>query len=102
VNGGIRRALLALPALSLVGCATTIDPASTEHTISSNIHKFGPLEAKSVTCPGGVKRAQGVTFSCKLTLANTANGTTGSGTITVHEINGGNDIHFGPADVHVH
>ena len=100
---GLRPTLLVLPALfGIAGCATTIDPASTEHTIASNIRKFGPLEARSVACPGGVKQAQGVSFRCKLTLFNTANGATGSGTITVHEINGGHEIEFGPADVHVH
>jgi hypothetical protein len=100
----VRRALPALvtiPALTVAGCTSTIDPSSAEHAITANMHKLGPLQVKSVSCPGGVKQAQGVSFNCALTLHDTSNGTTGTGTITLHETNGGHDLEFGPNDVHV-
>jgi hypothetical protein len=95
-------ALLAMAALTFAGCTSTVDPAAAEHAITVNMHKFGPLQVKSVSCPSGVKQRQGASFSCTLTLHNTANGTTGAGTITIHVANGGHALHFGANDVHVH
>ncbi len=102
-----RRALPALVvapacAIALAGCGTaTVDPGSAENVIKSQIGKLGPIKATKVSCPGGVKKKQGVSFNCTVTLENTSNGATGSGTITLHITNGGNRAVFSTADIHV-
>ena len=95
--------LAAVPvfAVTLAGCTETVDPKSAENIIKNNIGVYGPLKATSVSCPGGVKKKQGVSFSCKVTLENTSNGAKGSGTITLHIISGGKKAIFYPSDVHV-
>src|SRR5947209_16750042 len=95
--------LVALPvfAVTLAGCTETVDPKSAESIIKTNIPSYGPYKAKSVSCPDNVKKKQGVAFSCKVTLQNTTNGATGTGTITLHIVSGGKKAIFYPTDVHV-
>lgn len=103
----VRRALPVLAiapvcAVALAACGTaTVDPGSAENVIKSQIGRLGPIEATKVSCPSGVDKKQGVSFNCTVTLKNTSNGTTGSGTITLHITNGGSRAVFSTSDIHV-
>ncbi len=88
-------------AVTLAGCTSTVDRASAENVIKTQIGKLGPLVAKSVSCPDNVKKKDGVSFACKVTLRNTANGATAMGTITLHITGGGNRAMFSGSDIHV-
>ena len=87
--------------LVLAGCTQTVDHKSAENVIKSQIGKFGPVQATSVSCPSGIKKKQGVSFNCKVTLKNTSNNATANGTITLHITNGGNRAEFTNADIHI-
>jgi Domain of unknown function (DUF4333) len=103
----IRRSLgfmAAVPvcAFALAACGTeTVDPTSAENVIKSNIGKFGSIQAKSVKCPSGVDKKDGVSFKCNVTLVNTSTGAQASGTITLHITNGGKEATFSGSDVKV-
>ena len=69
----VTRITLMLGAAILAGCSfsastggsDTIDPAEFEGDISTQMTKQHPdIPVNSVTCPDGVKPAQGVTFEC--------------------------------------
>jgi len=94
-------AIVPIFGLALAGCTQTVDHKSAENVIKTQITKFGPVQATSVSCPGGVKKKQGVSFNCKVTLKNTSNNATASGTITLHITNGGNRAEFSQSDIHI-
>jgi hypothetical protein len=68
----VAKITLILGVAVLAGCSysvstgsDTIDPAKIEGTITRNLNGQAPdLRVDSVTCPEGVKPAQGVTFEC--------------------------------------
>jgi hypothetical protein len=73
----VTKVTLMLGAAFLAGCSysvstggsDTIDPAKVEGEISTQMTKQYPdVPVNSVTCPDGVKPAQGVTFECSIQL----------------------------------
>jgi hypothetical protein len=73
----VTKVTLMLGAAFLAGCSysvstggsNTIDPAKVEGEISTQVTKqFPDVPVNSVTCPNGVKPAQGVTFECSIQL----------------------------------
>lgn len=84
----------------LAGCSSTVDSKSAENVIKSQLGNIGPLKATSVSCPSGVSKKAGVSFSCKVTMLNTSNNVTGTGTITLHITNGGARAEFSASDLH--
>lgn len=101
----IRRRLLVLTVVpilgfTIAGCSSTVDPKSAENVIKSQIGNIGPLKATSVSCPGSVNKKAGVSFNCQVTLLNTSNNVTGTGTITLHITNGGSRAEFSASDLH--
>jgi hypothetical protein len=108
---GIRRArlgvatLAVVPALALAGCgSTTIDPSKTEQLIRTAVARLftsGDIKVKSASCPNDVTAKAGGTFNCKVTLENTADGTTKSGAVTVHMTNASGHAEIGGSDFHV-
>jgi hypothetical protein len=49
------------------GSTKTVDPASVEQAIRADITRQGGA-LQSITCPAGVKAAQGATFDCTIAL----------------------------------
>jgi len=95
--------LLALPVVSLVvlaGCTQTVDPSAAANVIRSQIGKFGPITASAVSCPSGVKKKDGTTLHCRVTLGNTSTGAQANGTITLHITDGGARAEFTRSDIH--
>ena len=73
----VTKVTLMLGAAILAGCSfsastggsDTIDPAKVEGEISTQMTKQYPdIPVNSVTCPDGIKPAQGVTFECSVQL----------------------------------
>jgi len=73
----VTKVTLMLGAAILAGCSfsastggsDTIDPAKVEGEISTQMTKEHPnIPVNSVTCPDGIKPAQGVTFDCSVQL----------------------------------
>jgi hypothetical protein len=107
VRGVARRRLAvaaatALPALAIAGCGTTvIDNGKVEKAIQQFVASGGNFKAKSVSCPSDVTPKAGGTFTCKLTLTKSSDGSQHSGTVTVHMTNNSGRVTLGNSDFHV-
>ena len=71
------RVMVILGVVALAGCSfsfstggsDTLDPDEVEGTIANHVKTENPnLPVDSITCPDGVKPAQGVTFECTVTV----------------------------------
>jgi hypothetical protein len=96
-------AIAVVPALALAGCSNEIDSGKAEQLIrNATPHAFtGNVRVKSVSCPSGVTAKSGGTFNCKVTLVNQTDGSTKSGTVTVHMTNSSGHAEVGGSDFHL-
>ena len=83
-------ALLALPALALVGCTSTeIDSGKSESFLRENIDG-----ARTVKCPGGVEAKKGDTFECDVEYSD---GRRAKATVHIDTDEG--RVSIGPGDI---
>jgi hypothetical protein len=80
-------ALLAVPALAIAGCSSTLDPKSGENLIRAVVTKNRLGTVTSVSCPSGLSPKAGTAFDCKVKMTSNG-GKQLSGTITVHIVSG--------------
>ena len=91
-----------LPVLALAGCTSEIDNNKADQLIRQAVAKGnGVVKVKSVNCPSGVTAKAGGTFDCKLTLTQVSDGSTHSGTVTVHMTDSKGHVVVSPSDFHV-
>jgi Domain of unknown function (DUF4333) len=67
---GSRLIVLALPAVLFAACSKTLDTASLQSALRTDIQRKAHVVIRSVSCPQGLKPARGVTFVCTLTYSD--------------------------------
>jgi hypothetical protein len=103
---GLRRrglgvaAAAVLPALLLTGCTKTIDNSGAEKLIRNSINSAGNVKVQSVSCPSDVTAKAGGSFDCKLSVT-APDGSTHSGTVTVHMDDSNGHVHVNSSDYHL-
>lgn len=66
--------VVAVSALAVAGCETTIDDEKAEKSIRDSISAEGGAEIESVECPADQVAKKGGTFTCKITGADGSTG----------------------------
>ncbi len=96
-------ALAVVPALALTGCGTgTIDPAQAEQLVRKSVNgSTSGAKLKKISCPSGVQVKSGTSFKCSLSVS-LPNGTTHSGTVTLHIVDENGTPHLKATDSDYH
>jgi VCBS repeat-containing protein len=98
---GMASAVVA-PALALAGCGTTvIDSGKAEKLVRQSVAAAGNFKVKSVSCPTNVTPKAGGSFNCQLTVTSNADGTSQSGTVTIHETDANGHVTIDSNDFHL-
>lgn len=104
-RGRVRRGLgvavaAVVPALAVAGCTTTIDNGKAEQLIRNSVNSTGRAKVKSVSCPSGVTAKAGGTFTCQLSVT-AADGSTHSGTVSLHMTDSKGHVVASSSDFHI-
>ena len=96
-------ALAVVPALALAGCGTsTVDNTQAEQIIRKAVNgSTSGAKLKKISCPSGVQIKSGTSFNCSLSVS-LPNGTTHSGTVTLHIVDENGTPHLKATDSDYH
>ncbi len=92
-----------LSVVALAGCGDgSIDNTQAEQIVRGAINGSpSGNKLKSIHCPTGVTAKAGTSFNCTLTVRLT-DGSTHSGTVTLHIVNQGGSLHLKASDSDYH